>query len=245
MTVRLAFGRHQPDRRHAPSAIGPDVSADDAGCCRCRQPPHARRPNDHQDGIRREPLGDDRQPRPLMPAAQLVDGDAGHALSSFDRFRAGPHAWPRSGDACAGSEHPTPRSPRRAATRSHRSEHSPGGHPSHGPRPHVSVGRPGKVLTGHDVQAFSRAAARRAPLARRASRGCAAPAATSRRRSAALLRHERLPDDSRPRPAHGRRGLSHLRFRAPRRLTRAAPADAPATRHRGTTPGTRPWTDRG
>ena len=184
---------------------------------------------------------------PPGAARRRPDAGVGAGAHTFDRFGDRPHPCRCSGDACAGSEHPTPRSPRRAATRSHRPDCSPGDHPSHGPRPHVSVGRPGKVHTGHDVQAFSRAAARRPPLARRASRGCAAPAPAPRRRSAALLRNERLPDDPRPRRSHGRRGLSHLRLRAPRRLTGATPADAPppAARHRGRDPGPRPWTDRG
>jgi len=146
------------------------------------------------------------------------------SLEAFDSFGRRPHPCRCSGGACAGYEHQSPRSPRRAATRSPRPQHSPGDHSSQGPSPHVPAGRPGKVLTGHDVQTLPRAATRRAPLSRRASRGCAAPAAPTRRRSAPLLRHERLPDDSRPRPPHGHRGLSDLRLRAPGRLTPGLPA---------------------
>jgi len=148
---------------------------------------------------------------------------AAPAAPAFDRFGGRPHPSRCSGDACAGSE-PKPRSPRRAATRSPRLQHSPGDHPSQGPSPHVPAGRPGKVLTGHDVQTLPGAAARRAPLSRRTSRRCAAPTAPPRRRSAPLLRHERLSDNPRPRPPHGRCGLPDLRLRAPARLTRVTPA---------------------
>ncbi len=48
---------------------------------------------------------------------------------------AGPMLASCSGDACAGSEHPTPRSPRRVATRSSRHSPSPADHSSHGPSP--------------------------------------------------------------------------------------------------------------
>jgi hypothetical protein len=89
-------------------------------------------------------------------------------------------------------------------------------------RPDVAD-RPGKALTGHDVQELPRAANRCAPLSRRAGGRCASPAATPGRRRAPLLRHERLPDDPSPRPSHGRRGLPDLRLRAPARLTDAVP----------------------
>jgi hypothetical protein len=93
-------------------------------------------------------------------------------------------------------------------------------------RPNVAD-RPGKALTGHDVQELPRATNCRAPLPRRAGRRCAAPAATPGWRRAPLLRHERLPDDPSPRPPHGRRGLPDLRLRTPARLTVRRPAAAP------------------
>ena len=92
---------------------------------------------------------------------------------------------------------------------------------------------------------------RRASLARRAGRRCAAPAAAPCRRPAPLLRHERLSDDPRPRRPHGRRGLPDLRLRAPGRLTRVTSAPAPrAATRRPARPSCagrarRPWTDRG
>ena len=140
-------------------------------------------------------------------------------VHAFDRLDLRPHACICSGGACAGSEHPTPRSPRCVATRSSRpSLRRPTTHRMDRVRP-IVADRPGKALTGHDVQELPSAAYRRAPLARRAGGRCASPAATPGQRRAHVLRHERLPDDPPLRPQHGRRGLPDLRLRAPARLT--------------------------
>jgi hypothetical protein len=180
----------------------------------------------------------------VTPPRRTSPSSTTDATSAFDRLGERPHAYVSSGDACAGSEHPTPRSPRRVATRSPRPWYSPGDHQSHGPSPPECADRPGKALTGHDVQELPRATNRRASLSRRASRRCAAPAATSGRRPAPLLRHERLSHDPSPRPPHGRRGLPDLRLRTPARLTGRPPSRG-ATTARWAKPGPRPWTDRG
>lgn len=135
-------------------------------------------------------------------------------------------------------------SPRRTATRPPRPQQSPGDHSSQGPSPHLPAGRPRKVLNGHDVQPHPGAATRRAPLSRRASRGCAAPAQASGRRPAPLLRHQRLPDVPRPRPPHGRRGLPHLRLRSPAGLTRAASGRHDGGRGAGAATVDGPWITR-